>query len=191
MTDVTRLLNQIEEGDPVAADELLPLVYEQLHGLAAHRLVGERAADTLQVTDLVHEAYLRMVAGDAHRCWHNRRHFMAAAGQAMRRILVDRARKRLTQKRGGHMHRVDFDANEPATDRDDTNIVALDEALTRLAEKHAKKAQLVQLHYFGGLTLDEAAAALGFSPATADRYWKYARAWLAREMRRGIPASDI
>ena len=190
MTEVTRILNQIEDGDRAAADQLFPLVYDELRRLAAGRLAGERPADSLAPTDLVHEAYIRLVAGHAERSWDNRRHFLAAASLAMRRILVDRARKKLRQKRGGGMRRVDLCGHEPTIDAPDTNILALDEALTKLAEKHPQKAELVQRRYFTGLTLDEAAAALGFSPATADRYWKYARAWLAREMRHGLSGFD-
>lgn len=179
MTEVTRILNQIEYGDCSAADQLFPLVYDQLRRMAANKLAGERAGDSLQATDLVHEAYVRMVKGYADRSWENRRHFLAAAGQAMRRILVDRARKKLRQKRGGGMQRLNLNGHEPVIDAPDTNILALDEALTRLGEKHPEKAELVQLRYFAGLTLDDAACALGLSPATADRSWKYARAWLS------------
>jgi RNA polymerase sigma factor (TIGR02999 family) len=185
MSGVTYLLEQIQNGRPDAIEELLPLVYDELRRLAADKLRGERRGDSCQPTDLVHEAYLRLVQGDAAHCWDNRRHFFAAAGLAMRRVLVDRARRKLRKKRGGDRWRLDLGAHEPAGDDPDSQLLALDESLGRLAARHPRKAELVQLKYFAGLTLEQAAATLDISPATADRDWRYARAWLAREMRRG------
>jgi RNA polymerase sigma factor (TIGR02999 family) len=191
MSDVTRILSAIEEGDPHAAEQLLPLVYDQLRRLAAHKLAREAPGQTLDATALVHEAYLRLVAspagesGEPH--WDSRGHFFAAAAQAMRRILVDNARRKKSRKRGGGLARQDLNAVQLAAPQPSEDLLDLDEALTRLAAKDPVKAELVQLRYFAGLTLDQAAAVLGISPATADRYWAYARAWLHQEITRGQP----
>ena len=185
MNDVTRILSAIELGDPRAAAELLPLVYEELRKLAAARLAQEKPGQTLQATALVHEAYLRLVGPENNQQWDSRGHFFAAAAEAMRRILVEQARKKARLKRGGDRQRIDRDDSEIAMaspDSTETDILALDEALTRLAEQHPEKARLVQLRYFAGLTVVQAAEALGISPATADRQWAYARVWLLREM---------
>jgi RNA polymerase sigma factor (TIGR02999 family) len=182
MTDVTQILSQIESGDAGAAEQLLPLVYDELRKLAAGKLAHEKPGQTLEATALVHEAYVRLVDNDRAQHWDSRGHFFAAAAEAMRRILVERARRRARLKHGGHFERTDLDAIEIATDTAGVDILELDEALSRLAIQHPDKAELVKLRYFAGLTGDEAAAVLGISPATADRHWTFARAWLVREL---------
>jgi RNA polymerase sigma factor (TIGR02999 family) len=179
MTDVTRILSAIEQGDPRAAEQLLPLVYDELRKLAAQRLSQEKPGQTLQATALVHEAYLRLVDTDEAQQWNSRGHFFAAAAEAMRRILINRARDRHRLKRGGGRTRVDLDAlAEPAT-APDADLLDLDAALNRLADSHPQAAELVKLKFFAGLTLHEAAAALSLPPRSADRLWAFARAWLA------------
>lgn len=179
MADVTLILAAIEAGDPRAAGELLPLVYDELRKLAAVRLADERPGHTLQPTALVHEAYLRLVGGEAPGDWNGRGHFFAAAAEAMRRILINRARDRCRLKRGGDRHRIDLEAlAEPAT-APDAHLLDLDDALNRLACSHPQAAELVKLKFFAGLTLHEAAVALRLPPRTADRLWAFARAWLA------------
>src|SRR5215831_18241781 len=179
MPDVTPILSAIESGDPTAAAELLPLVYDELRKLAAARLADEKPGQTLQATALVHEAYLRLVGDGQPADWNGRGHFFAAAAEAMRRILINRARDRHRLKRGGDRHRVDLDAlAEPAT-APDAHLLDLDDALDRLARSHPRAAELVKLKFFAGLTLQESAAALGLPPRTADRLWAFARAWLA------------
>lgn len=182
MADVTQLLSAIEAGDPRAAGELLPLVYDELRRLAAQRLAHEAAGQTLEPTALVHEAYLRLVGRDASQPWDGRGHFFAAAAEAMRRILVESARRKRSRKRGGDWTRQELNGSEPAaaTPRDD--LVALDEALTRFAAVDRTAAELVQLRYFAGLSIPAAAEVLGISPRTADRLWAYARAWLRQEI---------
>jgi RNA polymerase sigma factor (TIGR02999 family) len=182
MSEVTRILSAVERGDPHAAEQLLPLVYEELRQLAAAKLARDRPGQTLQATALVHEAYLRLVDVDQAQHWNSRGHFFAAAAEAMRRILVDAARSRKAQKRGGERRRVEVEIAEFPAPPDDQKLLALDEALAKLERQHPPKAQLVKLRYFAGLPIREAAAALGISTATADRYWAYARAWLQREM---------
>ena len=182
MSDVTRILSQIESGDPNAAEQLLPLVYEELRKLAAVKLAQEKPGQTLQATALVHEAYIRLVDGQAVNNWNSRGHFFAAAAEAMRRILIEQARGKASLKRGGDLERVDLKAVEIAVDTPAPDVLELDQALTKLAVKHPEKVELVKLRYFAGLTDDEAAAALEISPATADRYWTYARAWLVQEL---------
>ena len=182
---VTTLLNGVGAGDGRAAAELLPLVYEQLRALAGRKMRSERAEQTLQATALVHEAYLRLVDTTKVQLWESRWHFFAAAAESMRRILVDHARRRGRIKRGGELRRVDLDRVELTVSDPPDELVALDEALNRLAEKHPQKAQLVNLRYFGGLTHEETAQALGISISTADRHWAYARAWLYRHMSPG------
>jgi RNA polymerase sigma factor (TIGR02999 family) len=182
MADVTQLLDAAAAGDPKAAAELLPLVYDELRKLAAARMAEEKPDQTLQATALVHEAYLRLVGGQKQQDWNGRGHFFAAAAEAMRRILVEQVRRKGRQKRGGERQRLSLDDLEiPFTGPSD-ELLAVDEVLTRLAEKHPEKADLVKLRFFGGLTGEEAAQALGISPATADRYWTFARAWLFREL---------
>lgn len=185
MSDVTRILSAIERGEARATDELLPLVYEELRLLAAQRLSHEVPGHTLQATALVHEAYIRLVGEGCHD-WDGRRHFFAAAAEAMRRILVENARHKRTLKKGGNFRRVGLTASEPATedDRNDDELLALDEAIEKLSQKDGVKAQVVKLRYFAGLSIEQTARSLGISPATAKRYWGYARAWLNREMGR-------
>jgi RNA polymerase sigma factor (TIGR02999 family) len=182
MNEVTRILSAIEQGDPHAAEQLLPLVYDELRKLAAARLSREKPGQTLQATALVHEAYLRLVDVDRAQAWNSRGHFFAAAAEAMRRLLVDKARQKHRLKRGRDLRRVDLDAVEVSVEEPPDDLIALDEALTRLAQKHPDKAALVKLRYFAGLTIDEAARVLGISAATADRHWAYARAWLYRQV---------
>ena len=171
MTDITRILSAIEQGDPSAAEQLLPLVYGELRKLAAQRLAQEKPGQTLQATALVHEAYLRLVDVEQAQQWNSRGHFFAAAAEAMRRILVERARHKGRIRHGGGLRRMD--------------LLALDAALDRLAERDPQKARLVELRYFAGLTGEEAAAVLGISASTADRHWVFARAWLRRELQGG------
>ena len=183
MSDVTRILNAIERGDAKATDELLPLVYEELRLLAAQKLSHEPPGQTLQATALVHEAYLRLV-GDTPQSWNSRGHFFSAAAEAMRRILVENARRKRSGKGGGGHRRVDLLGSEEAgpTGPDPDSLIALDEALRRLSEADSAKAEVVKLRYFAGLTIEQTADSLGISPATTKRLWTYARAWLIREM---------
>jgi RNA polymerase sigma factor (TIGR02999 family) len=185
MSDVTRVLSAIEEGDPHAAEQLLPLVYDELRRLAAQKLAQEKPGQTLEATALVHEAYLRLVNVTKAQHWNSRGHFFAAAAEAIRRILVENARRKSRRKRGGDWRRQEVDFIEPAVEAPDPDILEVDEALSQLACEHPEKAELVKLRYFAGLTLAEAASALGISTATADRHWRYARAWLARRLRQG------
>jgi RNA polymerase sigma factor (TIGR02999 family) len=182
MSEVTRILSAIEQGDPQAAAQLLPLVYDELRQLAAQKLAREKPGQTLEATALVHEAYLRLVDVEKVRHWNSRGHFFAAAAEAMRRILVDNARRKHAQKRGGRAKRVDLDAIELADRPASDKLLALEDALIRLTDKDPVKGELVKLRYFAGLTTQEAAAILGISTATADRYWAYARAWLQNEI---------
>ena len=216
MSDVTHILEKIESGDPAAAEQLLPLVYDELRKLAAARLAHEKPGQTLQATALVHEAYLRLVgpagpAGpkspvDSHGsagaspaspspasspdppapAFNSRGHFFGAAAEAMRRILVESARRRGRLKRGGDLRRHDVQNIEPPAETPDDHLLALDEALTELARQHPDKTRLVNLRYFAGLTLAESAAAMGISTATADRHWRFARAWLAQQIREDV-----
>jgi RNA polymerase sigma factor (TIGR02999 family) len=187
MTDVTRILSAIEHGDAAAAAALLPIVYDELRRLAAGRLARESPGQTMQATALVHEAYLRLV-GDPAKQWDGRGHFFAAAAEAMRRILIDRAREKGAAKRGGRRIRLSLDDAHLAVDAISDDLLDLNDALDRLAARDPAKADLVKLRFFAGLTLDEAADVLGISPATADRYWAFARAWLFKELS-GRPAS--
>jgi RNA polymerase sigma factor (TIGR02999 family) len=179
MANVTHLLDAAAAGDPKATAELLPLVYDELRRLAAAQLAREKPGQTLDATALVHEAYLRLV-GDQH--FDNRRHFFAAAAEAMRRILVENVRRKNRQKRGGGRKRIDLEDLSVAAPEKDARLLALDEALQRLAAVEPQKAELVKLHSFAGLSLDAAADLLGISPSTADRWWAYARAWLRVEI---------
>jgi RNA polymerase sigma factor (TIGR02999 family) len=179
MTEVTRILSAIEQGDPDAAEQLLPLVYDELRQLAAQKLAHEQPGQTLQATALVHEAYLRLVGGERAQDWDGRGHFFAAAAEAMRRILIDRARHKQTRKAGGGCRRLDLGAVEPALEEGDGDrLLALDEALRQLEAEDPRKAQLVKLRFFAGLTAGQAAAALGVSTSTAEKDWAYARNWL-------------
>ena len=178
MNEVTRVLSAIERGDPQAADQLLPLVYEELRKLAAQKVAQEKPGQTLQATALVHEAYLRLLDSEQGQDWNSRGHFFAAAAEAMRRILVDNARRKRRPKHGGDQKRIPLDAIAlPVEDRFH-DLLALDEALTKFAGQEPLKAELVKLRYFAGLSVEEAAACLGISPMTAKRYWAVARAWL-------------
>ena len=180
MTDVTRILGQLEAGDTQAADELLPLVYEELRRLAADRLSQEKAGQTLQATALVHEAYLRLVGGDKQKGqhWDGRGHFFAAAAESMRRILINRARDKNRQKRGGGYRRLNLDQIELALDTPDDELLALDEAMQLLEAEDPLSAELVKLRFFAGLSQRQAAEFLKIAPRSADRHWAYARAWL-------------
>jgi RNA polymerase sigma factor (TIGR02999 family) len=179
MHEVTRILSAVQSGDPAASQKLLPLVYDELRKLAAQKLIHEKPGQTLQATALVHEAYLRLVDGEQQ--WNGRMHFFAAAAEAMRRILIDNARRRKAQKRGDGWQRHELDAL--AAPEPDDQILALDEALQKLAAIEPLKAKLVELRYFAGLTGEQAAEVLGISPTTADRHWAYTRAWLQAEIR--------
>jgi RNA polymerase sigma factor (TIGR02999 family) len=179
MHDVTTILNAIEQGDPHAAAQLLPLVYDELRRLAAHKLAHEKPGQTLDATALVHEAYLRLIGMEEQSCWNSRSHFFAAAAEAMRRILIDNARRKRRPKHGGYRQRIELDqvlslADETPLD----DLLALDEALNQFAAQEPAKAELVKLRYFAGCSLNEAAQLLNISPATAKRWWAFARAWL-------------
>ena len=189
MSDVTRILSQIESGDPSAAEQLLPLVYEEFRKLAAAKMVHERTDHTLQATALVHEAYVRLVKDDADRHWDSRGHFYSAAAEAMRRILVESARHKRAIKAGGNHQRVELSGITLPPDIPDWDLIDLDEALARFESLEPQKAQLIKLRFFGGLSIDEAAAALGISAATAKRQWIFARAWLYGELN-GPDSSD-
>ena len=178
MNEVTQILHALAHGDPSAASQLLPLVYDELRQLAAQKLIHETAGQTLQPTALVHEAYLRLVGAEDEPHWDNRGHFFAAAAEAMRRILVENARRKGSQKRGGDRGRPDIDVSELAAPELREDLLALDDALNQLAAADPEAARLVQLRYFAGLTLAEAAQVLGVSARTADRLWAYARSWL-------------
>jgi RNA polymerase sigma factor (TIGR02999 family) len=182
MDAITQVLNAIEQGDPHAAKELLPLVYDELRHLAATRMAQEKPGQTLQATALVHEAYLRLVDGDKGQHWASRGHFFAAAAESMRRILVESARKKKRHRHGGGRRRVDLQESLSLADSPNDDLLALDEALTRLAAREPAKAELVQLRYFAGLSIDEAADLMHISRTTAKRYWAYARAWLLAEI---------
>jgi RNA polymerase sigma factor (TIGR02999 family) len=185
MSDVTRILSQIESGDPSAAEQLLPLVYDELRKLAAARLAQEKPGQTLQATALVHEAYLRLVGNQQHDpSWDNRGHFFAAAAEAMRRIMIDQARQKESLRRGGGLQRHDVIPVEIVTPEPCVDLLGLNEALEKFASRDPEKAQLVKLRYFAGLTIPQAAQALGISSTTADRHWAYARAWLHAELSR-------
>jgi RNA polymerase sigma factor (TIGR02999 family) len=189
MSEVTHILSQIESGDPAAAEQLLPLVYDELRKLAAAKLSNEKPGQTLQATALVHEAYLRLmgkpgVSGERESpdAWDSRGHFFAAAAEAMRRILVEQARRKASLKQGGHLQRNDLDACEIEAPQRTIDLIALDEALARLEALDRRKAELVKLRYFAGLTIQEAAAALGIAESTADADWAYAKSWLRLEL---------
>jgi RNA polymerase sigma factor (TIGR02999 family) len=178
MSDVTRILSAIEQGDPAAAEQLLPLVYDELRKLAAQKLANEKPGQTLQATALVHEAYLRLVGGDKEPHWDGRGHFFAAAAEAIRRILVERARHRNSQKAGGDRARLELSDIDPAIFGPDDEVLALNEALEKLAEQDKRKADVVKLRFFAGLTNKQVAEALNISVSTAENDWAYARSWL-------------
>jgi RNA polymerase sigma factor (TIGR02999 family) len=183
LSDVTHILLQIESGDPSAADQLLPLVYEELRKLAAARLAHEKPGQTLQATALVHEAYVRLVDVDKVQHWNSRGHFFGAAAEAMRRILLNRARDKGRLKRGGQIKKVDLEKVALAVDAPHEDLLALDESIESLAKENPECANLVKLRFFAGLSIDEAAASLGISTSTAKRHWAYARAWLFDALR--------
>ena len=185
MSDVTRILEAIEQGDPKAADELLPLVYEELRKLAAHKMANEVSGHTLQPTALVHEAWLRLV-GEAQPVFENRGHFFSAAAEAMRRILVENARRKHRLRHGGELKRVDFTDLDVAIAEDDDAVLAVSEALDRLTKLDPVAAELIKLRFFGGLSNVEAARVLGLAERTAKRTWAYARAWLYDELKRTL-----
>lgn len=181
--DVTRILDALDRGEPTASDELLPLVYAEMKKLAANKMSHERVQHTLQPTALVHEAYMRLVGGDAQCSWDSRAHFLSAAAEAMRRILIESARRKQSQKRGGELSRVDFDDQLFVGEKSDSEaLLAMNDALDKLKIDDPETHQLVMLRYFGGLTIAEAAQTLGVSPRTANRNWSFARAWLQREI---------
>jgi RNA polymerase sigma factor (TIGR02999 family) len=182
MTDVTQILSRIESGDPNAAEQLLPLVYDELRKLAAARLADEKPGQTLQATALVHDAYLRLVGSTEAPQWNSWGHFFAAAAEAMRRILVEQARRKGRVKHGGERRRVDLDSACAVSEPPSLDLLALDEALSKLASVEPAKVELVKLRFFAGLTMPEAAAALGISLATAERNWTFARSWLYAEI---------
>jgi RNA polymerase sigma factor (TIGR02999 family) len=188
MNDITRNLSAIEQGDPHAAEKLLPLVYDELRKLAAERMAQEKPGQTLQATALVHEAYVRLVDVDKVQQWNSRGHFFAAAAEAMRRILIETARRKQSHKQGGNLARQDLDAVDFAAPESADEVLALDEAMQKLAEQDKPAADVVRLRFFAGLPLPEVAKVLGISPRTADRLWAYARAWLHQEIQGNGPA---
>jgi RNA polymerase sigma factor (TIGR02999 family) len=190
MSDVTRILSAIEQGDPHAAAQLLPLVYDELRKLAATKLAQEKPGHTLQATALVHEAYLRLVDVEQAQHWNSKGHFFGAAAEAMRRILVESARRKQRHKHGGGRERQDLDTEAVAAPEPDADLLALDAALHKLAQRDPEKAKLIELRYFGGLTGDQTAAVLGISPSAADRHWVFARAWLRRELHGRDPGAN-
>jgi RNA polymerase sigma factor (TIGR02999 family) len=191
MSDATRILSAIEQGDPHAAEQLLPLVYDELRQLAAQKLAQEKAGQTLQATALVHEAYLRLIGADPQQPWDSRGHFFAAAAEAMRRILIDHARRKRRPKHGGDRHRVSLDQALCLDKADDDDLLALDEALAKLAREEPAKAELVKLHFFAGMSLEEAGQVLGISHRTAKRHWAYARAWLYAAICDAPPSAGV
>jgi RNA polymerase sigma factor (TIGR02999 family) len=182
MNDVTQILSRIESGDSTAAEQLLPLVYDELRRLAAYRLTQEKPGQTLQATALVHEAYLQLTDGDQAQRWHSRGHFSGAAAEAMRRILVDQARHKRSQRHGGNYQRIELSSVEPTVQLNQLDILALDEALQQLAARDPRAAELVKLRFFAGLTVSEAAQALAVSIATAENDWAYAKSWLKLQL---------
>jgi RNA polymerase sigma factor (TIGR02999 family) len=190
MSDVTRLIDAAAAGDPKAAAELLPLVYDELRKLAASRLAEEKPGQTLQPTALVHEAYVRLVGGEQPQDWNGKAHFFAAAAEAMRRILIEAARRKARLRHGGERQRLELDAAYLPIEMPADHLLTLDEALCRLAERDPQAARLVNLHCFAGLSIEAAAAILDVSPRTAYRDWAFAQAWLYREIRGAEPPSD-
>ena len=191
MTEVTRILEAVENGEPGSAGRLLPLIYSELRKLAARHIARENPGQTIQATALVHEAYLRLVGDEADKCWAGRGHFFAAAATAMRRILIERARKKRRRIHGGDFKRRELHSDIVAAAEPNDDLLALDTALVKLAERDPVKSRLVELRYFAGLTGEEAAQILGVSARTADRYWVYARAWLRREMDGARPDENL
>jgi RNA polymerase sigma factor (TIGR02999 family) len=190
MSDVTRILSAIEQGDPKAPEQLLPLVYDELRKLAAQRLAHESPGQTLQATALVHEAYLRLIGSEAPS-WNGRGHFFSAAAEAMRRILIENARRKRSVKHGGSLQRVALAGVDVPGSAPSHDILAVDEALSKLAAEDPVKAELVKLRYFGGLSVEDAGRVLGISRATADRYWAFARVWLYSELSEADPPTPV
>jgi len=190
MSDVTRFLSQIEQGDPQAAEKLLPLVYHELRKLAATKLAQEKPGQTLQATALVHDAYIRLVDVPTAQRFESRRHFFAAAAEAMRRILVEQARRKCREKHGGRMERVDLDESQWITSTTPEQMLAVDEAIAKLADEDPTAAEIVKLRYFAAVSLDEAAEMLGIHRATAFRHWAYARAWIRAEVQSDCTPAD-
>jgi RNA polymerase sigma factor (TIGR02999 family) len=182
MSEATRILSAIEQGDPHAAEQLLPLVYDELRRLAAEKMAQEKPGQTLQATALVHEAFLRLVDEEKARHWNSRGHFFAAAAEAMRRILIEQARRKQRIRHGGGRKRLDLDRLDPADKEGGDDLLDMDEALQRLAAEEAAVAEVVKLRYFAGLTIEETASALGISVRTANRHWAFARAWLYQQL---------
>ncbi len=182
MSDVTQILSQIEQGDPDAAEQLLPLVYEELRKLAAAKLANEKPGQTLQATALVHEAYIRLLGSKSEQRWDSRGHFFGAAAEAMRRILVDKARRKKTTKHGGDLQRIELRDAATLNETPPDELLALDKALDKLQQRDEVKAELVKLRYFAGLTIPQAAEVLGIGASTADKYWAYAKSWLRTEI---------
>ena len=191
MTEITRILSTVEQGDRQAAEQLLPLVYDELRKLAAQKLAQEKPGQTLQATALVHEAYVRLVDSDGERSWNGRTHFFRAAAEVMRRILVDSAREKQSLKRGGDRQRVDLESAVGVAAESAEDVVAVNEVLDQFAAHDPVKAELVKLRYFAGLSVEEAAEVLGISRATADRYWRYAKTWLYCAMARKSDSDKI
>ena len=191
MNDVTQILSQIQQGDRQASEQLLPLVYDELRKLAAARLAHEKPGQTLQATALVHDAYIRLVDVDKNQQWDSRGHFFAAAAEAMRRILIDRARKKQAKKHGGDWQRVEMGDPGLTEQKKPVDLLLLDRALTNLQEKDQTKAELVKLRYFAGLTVPQAADALGIGRSTADKYWAYSKVWLRTEISRLAATDDF
>lgn len=190
MSAVTRILSQIDQGDPSAAEQLLPLVYDELRKLAAQKLAKEKSGQTLQATALVHEAYLRLVCGETEPGWNSRGHFFAAAATSMRRILIEQARRKQRLRHGGDHRQVTFDALDLAADRPTNDILLLDEALQRLSEVEPMVAKVVSLRYFAGLTIPQTAEALDISVRTTNRHWAFAKAWLFQQISEENDTSD-
>ena len=190
MSDVTRILSAIEQGEPHAAEQLFPLLYGELRRLAARKLAREAPGQTLAATALVHEVYLRLVGAEHSQHWNSRGHFFAAAAEAMRRILVERARHKHSLKAGANWRRIDIDNVDVSVDEPDVDVIALNEALDRLQQQHPRKAELVKLRFFAGLTIEQAAEALGISTSSADNDWAYARCWLRLEIGQSRVAPD-
>lgn len=190
MSDVTRILSQINDGDPSAAGQLLPLLYDELRKLAAAKMAQEKPGQTLQATALVHEAYIRLVDRDSVQQWDSRGHFFAAAAEAMRRILVENARHKMERKHGGDLRRIDVECVELPTSLPPDELIDLNEALDELAQTDPKKAKFVTLRYFGGMTVEQAAEVCDISRVTAHRYWRFCRAWLHRRLKTGDPSAS-
>ena len=191
MNEVTRILSLIEQGDPSAAEQLLPLVYDELRKLATAKLAHEKPGQTLQATALVHDAYIRLVDVDKNQRWDSRGHFFAAAAEAMRRILIDRARKKQAKKHGGDWQRVEMGDPSLTEQKTPVDLLVLDKALTNLQEKDPTKAELVKLRYFAGFTVPQAAEALGIARSTADKYWVYSKVWLRTEISKLADADEF